>query len=140
VLRRGHLDRHAVADDVEGGVDQNEVALGAQRRQLLGGERRPAQERPVGRLGDALVDADEDGAVGPSFSCNSCGTTLGEKAHTALPQLDGSSFAHMVATSTNSTLLLVLRLSAIDDPALRTPCGLPTPLPWRKAYSTIAST
>src|SRR5690242_18187740 len=72
----------------------------------------------------------------PSLSCNSCGTTLGEKAQTAQPHEAGSSFDHMVAMSGNRTLPPVLRVTATDDPAVSIPCGLPTPLPCRKAYSS----
>src|SRR5712692_1751951 len=42
----GDLDLHAVADDVELRVDEDEVALGAQGRQLFGDERGQAEQLP----------------------------------------------------------------------------------------------
>src|SRR5271165_3642083 len=81
--------------------------------------------------------------VRQSLSCSNCGTTLGENAQTALLQLDGISFDHIQAMSSNSTLLAVSRWvlpewppPAMAAPAVSIPCGLPTPLPWRKANSS----
>src|ERR1700722_15104331 len=74
--------------------------------------------------------------LAPSLSCKSCGTTLGLHVHTALPQEIGSSLAHMPATSANCTWLEPARVSDTEALAVSNPCGLPAPLPCRKAYSS----
>ena len=74
--------------------------------------------------------------LAPSLSCNSCGTTLGENTQMAVLHDDGSSFDHMVATSLKLTSSEVSRVLVSVAPAVSMPCGLPAPLPCKKAYSS----
>src|SRR5437868_7164266 len=75
----------------------------------------------------------------------SCGSVYGCTAQIARWRDEGNSLEIMVATSLKLTLLAASRWLAPRPPppvamvavALSMPSGLPTPLPWRNAYSSV---
>src|SRR5205085_6909803 len=74
-----------------------------------------------------------------SASVSSSPTQLGLVAQIALVWLDGNRLANMAATSEKAMWLALARpdgLAVMVALALTMPWGLPTPLPWRNAYSS----
>jgi hypothetical protein len=80
------LDLHAVADDVEAGIDQHQVARGAEGGQFLRRKRGATKQRPVRRLGRSLIDADEDCSIRSIFQLQELRHDAGaERPHRLAP-------------------------------------------------------